>query len=254
MTSSETDMFISLSTPSPISVDSENKDANDAALDFVSHEVKDVPISGAGNIETTQTPGVGDIETTQTPGIGDIETISSKEIEVDFSNASATSDTSDTSSLPQPVSSSDAPTELNAITCSTTAVTSAESMAQDPPQDEKSTSPPAPLPTSALPMPSIPTNDLAPMDIDAGKNRTESIVNKGSMQVDIGNHQKGKSSSTDMAVIAPPAWLSALNMDVYLQGCSDTTAWQELIESLYKFEKLNTINGVRRCDFIMGCY
>ena len=254
MTSSDTDTFISLSTPSPISVDSENKDANDAALDFVSHEVKDVPISGAGNIETTQTPGVGDIETTQTPGIGDIETISSKEIEVDFSNASATSDTSDTSSLPQPVSSSDAPTESNAITCSTTAVTSAESMAQDPPQDAKSTSPPAPLPTSALPMPSIPTNDLAPMDIDAGKNRTESIVNEGSMQVDIGNHQKGKSSSTDVAVIAPPAWLSALNMDVYLQGCSDTTAWQELIESLYKFEKLNTINGVRRCDFIMGCY
>jgi hypothetical protein len=184
-------MFISLSTPSPISVDSENKDANDAALDFVSHEVKDVPISGAGDIETTQTPGVGDIETTQTPGIGDIGTISSKEIEVDFSNASATSDTSDTSdtsSLPRPVSSSDAPTESNAITCSTTAVTSAESMAQDPPQDAKSTSPPAPLPTSALPMPSIPTNDLAPMDIDAGKNRTESIVNEGSMQVDIGNH------------------------------------------------------------------
>ena len=74
------------------------------------------------------------------------------------------------------------------------------------------------------------------------------------MQVNIGNHQKGKSSSTDVAVIAPPAWLSALNMDVYLQGCSDMTAWQELIESLYKFEKLNTINGVHHCDFIMGCY
>ena len=111
MTSSETDMFISLSMPNPISVDSENKDANDAALDFVSHEVKDVPISSAGNIKTTQTPSIGDIETTQTPGIGDIETISSKEIEVDSSNASATLDTLETSSLPQPVLSSGTPTK-----------------------------------------------------------------------------------------------------------------------------------------------
>ena len=92
------------------------------------------------------------------------------------------------------------------------------------------------------------------MDIDAGKNRTESIVNKDSMQVDTENQQKGKSPSTDVAVVALPAWLSALNMDVYLQGCSNMMAWQELIESLYKFEKLNTINGVRHCDSIMGCY
>ena len=223
--------------PSPISVDSKNKDANDAALDFVSHKVKDVPIASAGDIETTQT-------------------LSSKEIEVDFSNASATSGTSDTGtpSLPQPASSSDTPTESNAITSSMTAVTSTESMAQDPPQDAKLTLPPAPLPASMLPAPLIPTNDSASMDIDAGKNRTKSIVNKDSMQVDMENQQKGKSPSTDVAVVAPPAWLSALNMDIYLQGCSDMTAWQELIESLYKFEKLNTINGVHHCDSIMGCY
>jgi hypothetical protein len=85
-------------------------------------------------------------------------------------------------------------------------------------------------------------------------NNPESIVEADSIQVDVENRQKGESPSTDVAVVAPPAWLIALNMDVYLRECSDATAWQGLIESLYRFENLNTINGVRRCDFFMDCY
>lgn len=68
------------------------------------------------------------------------------------------------------------------------------------------------------------------------------------------NRQKSQSSSTDVAVVAPPAWLVAVNMDVYLLGCSDMTAWKELIETLYKFERLNTLNGVRCYNFIKDCY
>ena len=45
--------------------------------------------------------------------------------------------------------------------------------------------------------------------------------------------------------IGPPTWLAALQMDAYLQESSDLTAWQQLVTSFYKFEKLNTINGVR---------
>jgi hypothetical protein len=44
--------------------------------------------------------------------------------------------------------------------------------------------------------------------------------------------------------VAAPAWLTALKMDVYLRECSDVKAWQVLVQSLYKFEVGNTINGV----------
>jgi hypothetical protein len=52
-------------------------------------------------------------------------------------------------------------------------------------------------------------------------------------------------SSTSAVAVGPPTWLAALQMDAYLRECSDFKAWQELVASLYKFEKLNTINGVR---------
>jgi hypothetical protein len=58
------------------------------------------------------------------------------------------------------------------------------------------------------------------------------------------------SSSTDLNVVtvavAAPAWLTALKLDIYFQECSDVTAWQLLVQSLYKFEEGNTINGVCR--------
>ena len=170
---------------------------------------------------------------------GDIDTIQTLSTNVDFSK---TSTSSETSSLPQPASSSDPPAS-NAIACSMTAVTSAQSAAQDPHQAAKSTLPlPAPLTASTPPVPSTTMNN------------PESIVEVDSIQVDMENRQKGESPSTNMAVVTPPAWLIALNMDVYLWECSDVTAWQGLIESLYRFENLNTINGVRRCDFFMDCY
>ena len=93
-------------------------------------------------------------------------------------------------------------------------------MAEDPIQDAKLTSLPTP---SLLIVPSITMDDPASRDTDVGKNGTESIVNVNPMQVDVENQQKGESSSTDVAVIALPAWLVALNMDVYLLGCSNAT-------------------------------
>ena len=54
-------------------------------------------------------------------------------------------------------------------------------------------------------------------------NGSELLVRADPMQVDVENRPKGKSSSTDMAGVAPPAWLIALNMDIYLQECSDAT-------------------------------
>ena len=43
---------------------------------------------------------------------------------------------------------------------------------------------------------------------------------------------------------ARAAWLTTLNMDVYLLECSDVKAWQELVQTLYRFEEGNSINGV----------
>lgn len=56
------------------------------------------------------------------------------------------------------------------------------------------------------------------------------------------------SSSTDLNVVSvtAPAWLAALKLDIYLQESSDATAWQSLVQSLYKFEVGNKINGVCR--------
>ena len=227
VTSPESD---SLSAPTPIS---ENKDTNDGGLDSVSQTIEDItPVASTGDIDTISS-----------------QPLSSNETDIDFSKASASSDTSP---LPQLASSSD-PSTSNVITCLTTAATSAESAAQDPHQDVKSTLPPTALTASMLPAPSITTNDPMSMDIGTAKNGTKSTVEADPMQVDGENRQKGESSSVDMAVVALPAWLVTLNMHVYLQGSSDVTAWQGLIGSLYKFEKLNTISGVRCYYFIADC-
>ena len=64
------------------------------------------------------------------------------------------------------------------------------------------------------------------------------------------DHEKGEEipmdveSSTNVALVAAPAWLTTLNMEVYLQECSDVKEWQGLLQSLYKFEEVNSINGV----------
>ena len=62
------------------------------------------------------------------------------------------------------------------------------------------------------------------------------------------DHEKGEeahmSSSTKVAMVTAPAWMTMLNMDVYLQECSDVKEWQGLVQSLYKFEEGDSINGV----------
>lgn len=65
----------------------------------------------------------------------------------------------------------------------------------------------------------------------------------------VAEHEKGEEdhtpSSANIAMVAAPAWLTALNMDIYLEESSDAKEWQGLVQSLYKFENRNSINGVR---------
>ena len=230
VTSPESDASLSLTVSAPALI-AKNKDTNNGGLDSISQNIEDIPpVASTGDIDT-------------------IQPLSSNETDVDFSKASASLDTSP---LPQLTSSSD-PSTLNVITCLTTAAMSSEPAAQDPHQDVKSTSPLTASTASALPAPSITANDPTSMDISTAENGTESTVEAAPMQVDEENRQKGKLSSVHVAVVALPAWLLTLNMHVYLQGCSDATAWQGLIGSLYKFEKLNTISGVHCYYFIMDC-
>ena len=87
-----------------------------------------------------------------------------------------------------------------------------------------------------------PTSNPDPMKVEQGKKEEIRFI-----QMDV-DHEKGEEvhtlSSTNVALVTPPAWLTTLNMDVYLQECSDAKAWQGLVQSLYKFEEGNSINGV----------
>jgi hypothetical protein len=69
---------------------------------------------------------------------------------------------------------------------------------------------------------------------------TDQTSNPVPMDVD----QEIGEESTNIVAVAAPAWLTALKMDVYLQDCSDAKAWRLLVQSLYKFEEGNAINGV----------
>lgn len=76
------------------------------------------------------------------------------------------------------------------------------------------------------------------MDVDAPPSATETTSNPVS-------EESGQEEITNLVAVAAPGWLSAINMDIYLQECSDAKEWQGLVQSLYKFEEGNTINGVR---------
>ena len=89
-------------------------------------------------------------------------------------------------------------------------------------------------------------NDDRAMDVDARASTTDQTSNPVPMDVD----QEIGEESTNIVAVAAPAWLTALKMDVYLQDCSDAKAWRLLVESLYKFEEGNVINGV--CHY--NCY
>ena len=84
------------------------------------------------------------------------------------------------------------------------------------------------------------TNDSG-MDVNAPVSATDQTSNPVPMEVD---KEMGE-ESTNIVMVTAPAWLAALNMDVYLQECSDVKEWQALVQSLYKFEEGNAINRVR---------
>ena len=113
-----------------------------------------------------------------------------------------------------------------------------------------------PVPPTAITLPasstmialpaSTATNNPESMDVDASSNGTDSSSNPDPMQVDEEKRAESPvTSSTSAVAVGPPTWLAALQMDAYLQECSDLKAWQQLVTSLYKFENLNTVNRVR---------
>jgi hypothetical protein len=142
-----------------------------------------------------------------------------------------------------------------------------------PESRELDQAPTAPASTSTSPPMSTLTNDVAPATSASDADPTSPVASasaaeptsdpmevdrvKGKeapMEVD---HKKGKkahnkkgeeshmSSSTNVAVVAAPAWLTKLGMDDYFQECSNEKAWRDLVQSLYRFEDGNSINGVR---------
>lgn len=129
-----------------------------------------------------------------------------------------------------------------------------------PESRELDQAPTAPASTSTSPPMSTLTNDVAPAtsasDAEPTLDPMEVDQVKGKetpMEVD---HKKGKKahnkkgeeshmSSANVAVVAAPAWLTKLGMDDYFQECSNEKAWRDLVQSLYRFEHGNSINGVR---------
>ena len=78
------------------------------------------------------------------------------------------------------------------------------------------------------------------LDINGSTSSTDQTSIQDPMDVD----EEIRQGSTDIITVAPPGWLAAHNMDVYLKECSDTKAWKGLVQSFYEFEGKNTINGV----------
>ena len=79
---------------------------------------------------------------------------------------------------------------------------------------------------------------------ESGLDINGSTSDQNSIQDTMDVDEEIKQGSTDIITVAPPGWLAALNMDVYLKECSDTKAWKGLVQFFYEFEGKNTINGV----------
>ena len=75
------------------------------------------------------------------------------------------------------------------------------------------------------------------MDVNTSASATEINANPVSRECD-------QEETTNVVMVAAPGWLNMVNMDIYLQDCSDAKEWKALVQSLYKFEEGNTINGV----------
>jgi hypothetical protein len=82
------------------------------------------------------------------------------------------------------------------------------------------------------------------MEVDQVKTPMEVVHKKGKEAHQEKGEESHTSSSTNVTVVAAPAWLTKLGMDDYFQECSDEKAWRDLVQSLYRFEQGNTINGV----------
>jgi hypothetical protein len=98
-------------------------------------------------------------------------------------------------------------------------------------------------PTSTLTM-----NDSG-MDVDTPDSASTTAIDQTSHSVPMGVEGE---ELTNVDTVAAPAWLNALKMDSYLQDCSDAKAWRALVQTLYKFELGNTVNGVGHFNCITG--
>lgn len=87
-------------------------------------------------------------------------------------------------------------------------------------------------------------NDSGPMDVDMHISTMELTLNRDALTVDKEKGEAHTPSSMNVYMVEAPSWLSALNVDMYLQDSSDVKAWHGLVNSLYRFEAVNTINGV----------
>jgi hypothetical protein len=103
---------------------------------------------------------------------------------------------------------------------------------------------------STVTVPPTSTVKESGMDVDASASSTD----HPSIQVPMDVDEEIGEESTNIVTVAPPGWLTAQNMDVYLKDCSEAKAWQALVHSLYKFEERNTINGVRHYICFTGFY
>jgi hypothetical protein len=118
-----------------------------------------------------------------------------------------------------------------------------DSTSREPQQDPESTTPRR-NDTSQVTTPPMSAMMDSGMDatVDALPSAsTHQTSNPDSMDVD----QEIGEESINVVGVAAPAWLTAHNMDVYLQECSNVKGWQMLVQSLYKFEMGNAIKGVR---------
>ena len=106
-----------------------------------------------------------------------------------------------------------------------------DSASQESQQDKISTTPPIST------VPASTRNDSC-MDVNTSASATEINANPVPRECD-------QEETTNVVAVAAPGWLNVVNMDIYLQDCSDVKEWKALVQSLYKFEEGNTINGVR---------
>lgn len=66
------------------------------------------------------------------------------------------------------------------------------------------------------------------MDVDKPPSVTHQALNPVPMEVDQEVEEEATKvlKATNVIAVAPPTWLTACNMDVYLQKCSNEKVWR----------------------------